>query len=939
MSNNNFYEMRKNSYFSGGNVDYLEQLYEDYLANPSAVSQEWQGIFANLPSNNGAKDVSHALVKNTMLTISKNRYGSSASQASAPGNVQHERKQANVINLINAFRWHGHQHATLDPLGSSRPKLVDLSLSHHGLSQSDLRETFSTSSFCAIKEDKATLETLYRELNRIYCSNVGIEYMHITDPEQEQWLQQKIEVNHVSEHFSVEQKQRILKYLTAAEGLEQFLARKYVGQKRFSLEGGESLIPMLHHLVEQAGAAGVKEIVMGMAHRGRLNVLVNVLGKAPKDLFEEFEGKKIDPTRTGDVKYHLGFSSDVKTSNGIVHLVLGFNPSHLEIISPVIQGSVRARQERRGDNEHQQVVPVIIHGDAAFAGQGVVMETFSMSQARGYRTGGTIHIVINNQIGFTTSNLLDARSTEYCTDVAKMVQAPIFHVNADDPETALYVIKVAFEYRMRFKKDVVIDLVCYRRHGHNESDEPTMTQPLMYQKIKDHPTTLSLYRQKLIEGQSIDAKKADELFEQYQNDLTKGHSVVPHTTKDVDTRFIVNWSSYLNQEWTAKYNEKMPKKQLIDLANKLLALPESFTLQRQVAKEWEARKAMTQEEIPLHWGYAETLAYATLLDKGYMVRISGQDCCRGTFSHRHAVLHDFQNGETYAPLKHISPEQGRFNVIDSILSEEGVLGFEYGFASGEPEALTIWEAQFGDFVNGAQVVIDQFISSGDQKWGRLCGLVMLLPHGYEGMGPEHSSARLERFLQLCAQHNIQVCIPSTPAQCYHMLRRQVLRPFRKPLVVMTPKSLLRHKLAVSTLDDLANGHFQLIIPEIDKIDPKKVSRVVLCSGKVYYDLLEKRRNEKREDVAIIRIEQLYPFPVDELKNELKMYTNAKIVVWCQEEPCNQGAWYCSQHHFVECLQPNQKLIYAGREEAAAPAVGYSSLHAQQQQTLVMNALG
>jgi len=898
-NDNNLRKITQNSYFSGGNMAYLEQLYEDYLVDPSAIPPEWRETFENLPKQNGIADISHADVRSSMLALSQNRY---VQQSIGSQDVQYERKQANVINLINAYRCHGHQHAKLDPLGSSRPKLSDLSLSHHALSESARQEKFNISTFAGLDGEEATLEQIFHALNKIYCGSIGMEYMHITDPEQEQWLQQRIEVNHIVSKFASQEKQEILKYLTAAEGMEHYLAKKYVGQKRFSLEGGESLIPTLHYLVQQAGVSGVKEVVIGMAHRGRLNVLVNVLGKAPKDLFQEFEGKYIEQERTGDVKYHLGFSSNVNTKGGAVHLVLGFNPSHLEIISPVIQGSVRARQERRNDQAHQQVVPVIIHGDAAFAGQGVVMETFNMSQARGYRTGGTVHIVINNQIGFTTSNLLDARSTEYCTDVAKMIQAPVFHVNADDPEAVLYVTKVAFDYRMKFKRDVVIDLICYRKHGHNESDEPMMTQPLMYQKIKNHPSTLTLYRKKLIDESVLTEQQAEQLAEQYKNNLTEGHSVVDLAKDNLDNAFIVDWSAYLAQEWTAKYQSTENKEKLVALANAILQIPESFQLQRQVGKELDMRRKMTLGDMPIHWGYAETLAYATLLVQGYSVRISGQDSGRGTFSHRHAVLHDCNNGQEYIPLENVSPEQGRFTIIDSILSEEGVLGYEYGFTTAEPESLTIWEAQFGDFVNGAQVVIDQFISSGDQKWGRLCGLVMLLPHGYEGMGPEHSSARLERFLQLCAQNNIQVCVPSTPAQCYHMLRRQILRPYRKPLIVMTPKSLLRNKLAVSSLDDLALGAFQLILPELDKIDARSATRVVMCSGKVYYDLLQQRRNDKRDDVAIIRIEQLYPFPVDELKQQLCLYKNAKKIVWCQEEPRNQGAWYSMQHHFVECLR-------------------------------------
>lgn len=669
-------------------------------------------------------------------------------------------------------------------------------------------------------------------------------------------------------------------------------------------------------------------------------MLVNTFGKNPRELFDEFEGKKKVELGSGDVKYHQGFSSNVMTTGGEVHLAMAFNPSHLEIVSPVVEGSVRARQDRRNDQTGDKVLPISIHGDAAFAGQGVVMETFQMSQTRGFRTGGTVHIVINNQVGFTISNPLDSRSTEYATDVAKMIQAPILHVNGDDPEAVLFVTQLAIDYRMQYKRDVVIDLVCYRRRGHNEADEPSGTQPLMYQQITKQRTTRELYADRLIQSGVLDAERVQAKVDEYRNALDNGLHVVKSLVKEPNKELFVDWRPYLGHTWTARHDTTFDLKTLQELSAKLLELPEGFVVQRQVAKIYEDRQKMQAGGLPINWGYAETMAYATLAFEGHPIRMTGQDIGRGTFSHRHAVLHNQKDASTYVPLKHLFEGQPRFDLYDSFLSEEAVLAFEYGYSTTTPNALVIWEAQFGDFANGAQVVIDQFITSGEHKWGRLCGLTMLLPHGYEGQGPEHSSARLERYLQLCAEHNIQVCMPTTPAQIYHLLRRQVIRPLRKPLVVLTPKSLLRHKLAISTLEDLAEGSFQTVIPEIDALDPKKVERLILCSGKVYYDLLEKRRAEGREDIAIVRIEQLYPFPEDDLNEVLAPYTNLKHVVWCQEEPMNQGAWYCSQHHMRRIVGNHDKslvLEYAGRDASAAPACGYASMHAEQQEKLLQDA--
>lgn len=920
------------SYLSGGNAAYVENLYEDFLRDPQMVEPHWREFFQQL----GDGGISHAQIREKFRNLAK----SSKYLAGVTSTASHaDQKQAQVAALIQAYRCYGHHHAALDPLGLTEPKYVaDLELSYHGLNQGDLKTIFNTANWVGASE--MTLQALLEALQETYCASIGTEYMHISNTEQVRWIQQRLESVLARPNFSTEQKQRILKLLIMAEGLEKYLGAKYVGQKRFSLEGGESLIPLLDCLIHNASQQQTKEVVIGMAHRGRLNVLVNVLGKSPRELFDVFEGKRDSTTTTGsgDVKYHMGFSSDIKTEQGSLHLALAFNPSHLEIVSPVIIGSVRARQHRRQDNEHKQVLPVVIHGDAAFSGQGVVMETLNMSQTRGFTVGGTVHIIINNQVGFTTSEVIDARSTPYCTDVAKMIEAPIFHVNGDDPEAVIFVTQLALDFRMQFKKDVIIDLVCYRRHGHNEADEPSATQPVMYQRIKKQTPTPKRYAEQLIAAKVCDQALVDRMIADYRATLDAGLDVVSTIKGGSSDKFITDWSPYLNQTWEQGVTASIPLASLQALAKKIESVPDGMTLQPQVAKMMEERRKMTQGESPLNWGYAETLAYATLLQAGYPIRLTGQDSGRGTFAHRHAVLHDYQTGKCYIPLQHINEKQANFTITDSLLSEEAVMAFEYGYATAEPTALVIWEAQFGDFANGAQVVIDQFISSGEQKWGRLCGLVLLLPHGFEGQGPEHSSARLERFLQLCAQNNMQVCVPTTPAQCFHMLRRQVLRPYRKPLIVMTPKSLLRHKLAVSTLQELAQGYFQLVIPEIDKLADEQVQRIILCSGKVYYDLLEQRRASQRSDTAIIRIEQLYPFPVVDVKRELQRYKKAKMVIWCQEEPKNQGAWYALAHRLSNCLLPTQRLEYVGREASASPAVGSNNLHLEQQQALVKQAL-
>jgi len=943
MPDSEMQQLWSTSHLSGGNASYVEELYELYLHDPNSVAEEWRSYFDKLPQITGStgSDISHSTIREHFLSLAQNNR---RPQAVSGGQVSSERdkKQVGVLRLIQAYRMRGHQASSLDPLGLwEREEIADLTLAEYGLTDADLDTVFRTGELNIGKEE-APLREILEALKSTYCGTFGAEYMHIVDSAQRRWFQQRLESVRGKPQHSTESKRHLLERLTAAEGLEKYLGTKYPGTKRFGVEGGESLIPMLDEIIQRSGSYGVNEVVLGMAHRGRLNVLVNTLGKNPRDLFDEFEGKKMIDLGSGDVKYHQGFSSNVMTSGGEVHLALSFNPSHLEIVSPVVEGSVRARQDRRKDASGDKVLPISIHGDAAFAGQGVVMETFQMSQTRAYKTGGTIHIVVNNQVGFTTSRQEDARSTEYCTDIAKMIQAPIFHVNGDDPEAVLFVTQLAVDYRMQFKRDVVIDLVCYRRRGHNEADEPSGTQPRMYAVISKHPTTREIYAKRLVEGGALTEEDVQKRIEEYRTALDNGDHVVKSLVKEPDSNSFVDWRPYLGHQWTARHDTRFDLKTLQELANRLTNLPDGLVVQRQVAKIIEDRVKMAAGGLALNWGFAETMAYATLLHEGHPVRITGQDVGRGTFSHRHAVLHNQKGEGAYIPLANLSENQPRLDIYDSLLSEEAVLAFEYGYATTTPNALVIWEAQFGDFANGAQVVIDQFITSGEHKWGRLCGLTMLLPHGYEGQGPEHSSARLERFLQLCAEQNIQVCVPTTPAQIYHLLRRQVIRPLRKPLVVLTPKSLLRHKLAISTLEDLAEGSFQTVIPEADAIDPAKVDRVVMCSGKVYYDLLEKRRADELENVAIVRIEQLYPFPEDDLAEVLAPYSGLKKVVWCQEEPMNQGAWYCSQHHMRRVLAQhsvsNLYLDYAGREASAAPAGGYPSVHAEEQAKLLQDAL-
>jgi len=925
----------------GGNASAIEALYEQYLQDPGSVPASWRDYFDTLGATDA--EIAHSAVREGLLKEARSgdRRKTGVRAPGSRSSASFGEKQGAVSRLIQVYSLRGHQIADIDPLGlMERPVPGVLKLDYLGLTDADMDTEFHTGGLAGTGDDRMKLRDILALLKMIYCGEVGAEFAHVSRARERLWLRKQFEQGAATNSLSREERLWILEQLTSAEGIERYLHTRYVGQKRFSLEGGESLIPMLDDLIQQGGVSGIREIVIGMAHRGRINVLVNVLGKSPDELFEEFEGNyDLDDLKgSGDVKYHKGFSADMRTAGGNVHIALAFNPSHLEIVNPVVEGSVRARQQRRGDKERQEVLPVLVHGDAAFAGQGVVTETFQMSQVNGFRTGGTIHIVINNQIGFTTSRPSDARSTDYCSDVAKMIEAPIFHVNGDDPEAVLFVTRLALKYRQKFKKDVVIDLVCYRRHGHNEADEPAATQPIMYGKIRAHDTTRQLYAQRLVDKQIITGSDAEKMQDEYRDRLDRGEPVPKSSLGLIGNEFTVDWSPFVDASWDDAVDTTISLGSCAKLSKSMTEMPADMKLHGRVQRIIDERIRMASGEIDMDWGFAEMMAYAALIEDGFDCRLVGQDSGRGTFFHRHAVLHNQVNNREYTPLQHIVDRPDAFRVIDSLLSEEAVLGFEYGYATTEPNTLVIWEGQFGDFVNGAQVVIDQFISSGDAKWSRLCGITLFLPHGYEGQGPEHSSARLERFLQLCAEHNLQVCVPSTPAQMFHMLRRQMLRAYRKPLIVMTPKSLLRHKMAVSPITALSAGEFKLIIPEAENISVKKTRRVVFCSGKVYYDLLEARQVHGIDDVALIRIEQLYPFPISGFANMLKQYEHVDEVVWCQEEPQNQGAWYQIRHRLQEPLHDHQQLYYAGRPGAAAPASGIFKIHLQQQQALVESAL-
>lgn len=935
-------ELWQSSQISGGSAAYLDDIYEQYLEDPSSIDEGWKKYFDSIRA--GEHEVSHAQVRQDFIELAKHpRVARMAADASVGGNFPDGGdKVSAVMDLVYAYRYVGHKMAKIDPLGLIHmEEATELAPEFHGLQSADQNESFNVGVFSDNKPAK--LKDIISKLQDIYCSSIGVEYMHLTDMAEKMWIRERFESK--NKPVSSIQKKWLLDRLSAAEGLEKYLGMKYVGQKRFSVEGAESLIVSLNAIIEKSGIYKVREIIIGMAHRGRLNVLVNIMGKSPESLFREFEGSQDKNLLSGDVKYHMGFSSYHKTTTDDVHLSLAFNPSHLETVDAVIEGSARARQDRRGEQGYQQVLPIQIHGDSAFCGQGIVMETLALSQTRYFGTGGSLHIVINNQVGFTTNKREDNRSSLYCTDIAKMIECPIFHVNADDPEAVLRVTEIAMDYRMTFNKDVVIDLVCYRRHGHQEVDEPTGTQPEMYSIIKKLATTRAIYADKLVAEQVITGVDAKGMLTMYREKLDKGEVVagVSDTEHPRQDKLLMDWSPYLGRLWDEKVSTKYNKKKLISLAHRLGEWPEGFTLQPQVGKAYADRKKMADGEIEGNWGFAELLAYATLLEEGYNLRLSGEDSGRGTFSHRHAVLHNYDVSnitlrETI-PLQHIN-ENVQCQIIDSVLSEYGVLGFEYGYSCSAPGSLVIWEAQFGDFANTAQVVIDQFIASAEEKWGRLCGLVMYLPHGQEGAGAEHSSARLERYLQLCANDNMQVCNVTTPAQLFHMIRRQMVRPLRKPLIVMSPKSLLRHPLVHSTLDEFASGQFYNVLPEpeSEQIDTKKVTRVLICSGKVYYDLLTRRHEKNIKDIAIVRLEQLYPFPSKDITAVLKPYAHVNDIVWAQEEPENQGAWRMIQHEIRKILLKDQMLSYVGRKASSAPAVGYPSLFHAQQAALVNDAL-
>ncbi len=926
-------EKQQSAAFFSSNSTWLEQNYDLYLEDPQSVTPELQALFKEFDQDE--PDVRHLPIIEKFEQVGKLPPGAGADGVDAA----HAQKQAAVLRLINSYRLRGHQKADLDPIKyAQRPATPDLELAFHGLSETDLNTSFNTGNLVA--PDQMPLKDIIALLNSIYCQHIGIEYMHIIDVEKREWLQQRLEKPAGKFPFKTEDQKQMLKCLTQAEGMERYLHTKYVGQKRFSLEGGDALIPQMAFLIQHLGAQKTKELVIGMAHRGRLNMLVNILGKSPAELFDEFDGvedDELDNVNSGDVKYHKGYSSDVPTPGGDVHLALAFNPSHLEIINPVVIGSVRARQVRRNDSDKNVVVPVLIHGDAAFEGQGVNMELFNMAMVEGYDVGGTIHVVINNQIGFTTTHALDKKAGLYCTEVAKIVQAPIFHVNGDDPEAVVFATNLAADYRLKFGMDVVIDLVCYRKHGHNEADEPSATQPHMYKLIKAHASPREIYAERLTNAGIIEAATAKTWVDKYRDRLDNKEDIVEFGPTHNNDKFAVDWTPYIKGDLKEAVKTAISKDRFEQYGAVITTLPDDLKPHPRVNKINQDRIKMLNGELPMDWGFAETMAYASIVDEGYQIRIDGQDSQRGTFFHRHAVVHNIQQNENFTPLSQLETDKNKIDIINSVLSEEAVLAFEYGYATTEPRALVIWEAQFGDFVNGAQVVIDQFISSGEAKWGRLSGLVMFLPHGFEGQGPEHSSARLERFLQLCAVNNMQVCMPSTPAQTFHMIRRQMLRKARKPLIVMTPKSLLRHKMATSTKEQLTEGQFQTVIPD-RRVKAKDVKRIIFCSGKVYYDLLEQLTEEQNTSIALSRVEQLYPFPRQALTAQVDSYPNAKEVIWCQEEPINQGAWFQIRHHLQHCIADRFPLYFAGRKASPSPAVGALKVHIKEQQQLVKDAI-
>ncbi len=918
---------------SGGNAAFIEGLYEAYLADPQSVDPQWRAYFDEL--RGGAHETPHSAIQQAFYQLGTQRRGGAV--VPAPQGVSGAQQAAGA--LITAFRVYGHISAHTNPLKMrGLPVVPELTPEYYGLSAADLNEQVQDGPF------SGPLRDVIAQLHDTYCGPIGFEFNYLPANERA-WFQERVEANRGRGVFSRDERRRLMSKLNAAEGLELYLKNKYPGVKRFGLEGGESFIPLLDRIIQQAGAVGVKEVVLGMAHRGRLNTLVNIFGKPSSVLFDEFDGKKKlsdNPDVAGDVKYHMGYSSDVRTPGGPMHLALAFNPSHLEIVSPVVHGSVRARQDRRGDEARRSVLPITVHGDAAVSGQGVVMETLNLSRLRGFATGGAVRIVINNQVGFTISDPRDTRSSRYCTDVAKIANAPVLHVNGDDPEAVAFCGDLALAYRQEFGKDVFIDLICFRRNGHNEGDEPRMTQPIMYREIDQHPGTRALYAKRLEAEGVLAAGEGEALVNRFRDQLDAGEAVVEEMENAAQSKLAVDWSEYTGTHWRDEVSTAVPQEKLTALGLQLTEVPDGFKVHRTIERTViKPRQAMAKGEQPLDWGMGEMLAYASLLDEGFGVRLVGQDSGRGTFVHRHAVLHD-QNAqdplnEEYMALAHLRDGQGRVEVIDSTLSEEAVMAFEYGYSTSEPKALIAWEAQFGDFANGAQAVIDQFLSAGESKWQRLSGLTLLLPHGYEGAGPEHSSARLERYLQLCAQKNMQVVVPSSAAQIFHLLRRQVLRPYRKPLIVMTPKSLLRNKAAMSPLSDLTDGRFCEVIGDAEVTGAR---RVVISSGKLHWELVDARDADKEgyAGTALIRLEQLYPFPAEALAAELAKHPGAQVV-WAQEEPENQGAWLMIWEDLEKVLAPGQTLKSSTRPRSASTAAGYASVHAKEQAKVIADALG
>ncbi|HIB2627524.1 TPA: 2-oxoglutarate dehydrogenase E1 component [Escherichia coli] len=889
---------------SGDNATWLEEYYQTWLRTPEQLPEDWRRFFLSpeltVQSVSGDNNVSGATLK----------------------------KQAAIIQLINAWRTQGHLRAKLDPLGLNPPADVPSLLpGFWGLSEEDLLQEFSVT--FGAHTTQMPLKQLLNLLEQAWAGSQAYELAHLENREEINWLLSRIESSNAPQ-ADVQTCIARFEKLMAAETLERYLHTRYVGQKRFSLEGGESAIPALDTLTKRLRAQGVEEMVIGMAHRGRLNVLVNLLNKDPAQLFAEFEGKQTIGSGSGDVKYHMGYSSNLETPAGSLHVALAYNPSHLEIVNPVVLGQVRARQERRGEDGQAKVVGVLIHGDSALGGLGVNQTTFNLSQTQGYGTGGTLHLVINNQIGFTTSRLQDMRSSRYCTDIAKMVAAPIIHVNGDDVDAVCQVMELACEWRDTFRRDIIIDICCFRKHGHNESDEPRLTQPQMYQAVDVHPGTLARYGESLARRGLLTQAQQDEMTARYRDWLDSCQKREPQPLKPAIHSFSANWYGLTNPHWSAPVSTALPRQKLAAYGEIISTLPPDVVAHPTIKRQLALRQDMAAGTQPIDWGMAEMLAYASLVDAGVGVRLSGEDSGRGTFSHRHAVVHHQTEARRYLPLQHIRAGQASFDVYDSVLNEEALLAFEYGYSTSAPQQLVIWEAQFGGFANGAQVAIDQFISSGETKWDRYSGLTILLPHGYDGQGPEHSSARPERWLQLCAENNMQVVMPSESAQMFHLLRGQALRPMRKPLVIMMSKRLLRFKGAMSELCEFTDGAYKPVITDPQLHQSQKVKRVILCSGQVYYDVLEARKQREHEDeVAIVRLEQLYPFPVAELNDVLASWPNCCEWIWLQEEPENQGAWRQIRHELAALKINTPYWQYAGRPAAAAPATGYGRVHKQQ----------